>query len=81
MPLVPVTLEGRHVRLEPVAHVHLDDLAHVSAEPSNWRYWPAPDLSERDELRRWIERAAREASIGSAVNFAVIDRAASRRWG
>ncbi len=79
--LSAVTLEGRHVRLEPLAHVHLEDLAEVSAEPSNWRYWAAADLSERDELRKWIERAARELSIGSALTFAQIDLARNKAVG
>ena len=72
--LAPITLEGQHVRLEPAAHVHLADLALV-AEPSSFRYWPAADLSEGDELRRWIERGQREMSVGTACTFAQIDRA------
>lgn len=79
--LSPVTLEGRHVRLEPAAHVHLADLAEVAGEPSCFRYWPAPDLGEGDELRRWIERCQRESSAGLAVNFAQIDLARGKAVG
>ncbi len=78
--LAPVTLEGRHVRLEPVAHVHLADLAAV-VEPSSFRYWAAPDLSVGDELRRWIERGQREMSVGTALNFAQIDLAQKKAVG
>jgi RimJ/RimL family protein N-acetyltransferase len=82
MPLLaPVTLEGHHVRLEPVAHVHLDDLARVSAEPATFRYFASPDLGDRDELRRALERAARELSIGSALTFAQIDLARNEAVG
>ncbi len=81
MLLAPVTLEGRHVRLEPVAHVHLDDLAQVSGDPSTFRYFATPDLGDREELRRAVERAARELAIGSALTFAQVDLARNKAVG
>ena len=37
MNIIPVTLTGRHVRLEPLSEAHVPDLARVGLEPSIWR--------------------------------------------
>jgi len=52
----PVTLEGRVVRLEPLALDHLDDLAEVAFEGNLWR-WTMVQPSNREELRAWIDAA------------------------
>ena len=36
--LSPVTLEGRHVRLEPLTRSHRDDLLRWALEPDLWRW-------------------------------------------
>jgi hypothetical protein len=62
----PVTLEGRHVRIEPLAHEHADAVRAAAADGELWRLWytsvPAPakttawidtalDMRECSELR------------------------------
>ncbi len=38
MKVVPVVLEGAHVRLEPLALDHVADLARVGLDPELWRF-------------------------------------------
>ena len=43
----PVTLEGRLVRLEPLAESHLRDLVEVAIDPTLWRLTIAQIHDER----------------------------------
>ena len=44
MVVEPVTLEGRLVRLEPLAQGHLADLIAAAADPTVWRWMPEENL-------------------------------------
>ncbi|HEX8883859.1 MAG TPA: GNAT family protein [Noviherbaspirillum sp.] len=52
----PVTLSGRHVRLEPLAMIHHDALVEAASDGELWKLWytsvPAPQA-----MRAWIETA------------------------
>jgi RimJ/RimL family protein N-acetyltransferase len=62
MDLRPVTLEGSHVRLEPLSFQHLDGLVAAGRE------W---DLT-RERMREGIEAALRDQAAGVAIPFATI---------
>jgi hypothetical protein len=42
MIVVPVALEGQHLRLEPLAKTHLAGLAQVGLDEELWRWIPTP---------------------------------------
>ncbi|MES1924789.1 GNAT family protein [Salinisphaera sp. T31B1] len=69
----PVTLGGRHVRLEPLSHEHAPALAEAVLDGQLWRLWytfvPAPDGVEG-----YIESALAEGERGGLA-FAVRDLA------
>jgi RimJ/RimL family protein N-acetyltransferase len=67
----PVTLEGRVVRLEPLALNHLDALAEVGLEPELWRWIPFP-IRTKDGLRGYVEEALRDRAAGRAMPFATV---------
>lgn len=52
----PVTLSGRHVRLEPLAMIHHDALVEAASDGALWKLWytsvPAPQA-----MRAWIDTA------------------------
>jgi N-acetyltransferase len=77
---VPVTLEGRFVRLEPLERRHLDPLAEVGLDPEVWR-WTTTNAADRAGLARWIEEALAEQAAGTALPFATIDRTSGRAIG
>jgi RimJ/RimL family protein N-acetyltransferase len=79
----PVTLQGRHVRLEPLSLAHLDPLAEVGLDAELWR-WTLAQIGSKDDLRRYIEAALALQQAGSALPFAILsgDRAVgSTRYG
>jgi RimJ/RimL family protein N-acetyltransferase len=77
MAVEPVVLEGRHVRLEPLAESHVEPLAAVSLDPELWR-WTVSQLHSVDDLRAYVEEALALQRDGSALPFATIDRASGR---
>lgn len=67
-------LEGAHVRLEPLAPVHLDGLCAVGLDPELWR-WTISSVSTRDEMRHYLEDALADRAAGWALAFAILERA------
>jgi len=78
--VAPVTLEGDIVRLEPLALRHVDDLAQVGLDDDLWR-WVPNAVATRDDLEAYIDKALEEYQGGSALPFAVIERASGRAIG
>jgi RimJ/RimL family protein N-acetyltransferase len=74
MQIGPVTLEGQHVRLEPVSLAHVPALWRVGAYEEIWRYIPYAIHSE-DEMRTYIESELAKQQAGSVVRFATIAKA------
>ena len=64
-------LEGRHVRLEPLAHRHVDGLASASAaDPSLYRWSPVPQ--GKYEVEKYVGTALAWQEAGTAVPFATV---------
>lgn len=79
-PLGPITLEGHHVRLEPLAAHHADSLHAAARSAAIWT-WIADDLRERPALTRFIGEAVAAAEAGREYAFAVIRLADGRVCG
>ncbi len=77
MRIEPVTLEGRHVRLEPLTRDHVDALWSVADDPDLWRH-TLTRISTRDELAAYVLAALAEQALGTALPLATIDRATGR---
>lgn len=75
--LQPVTLEGRHVRLEPLAEAHFAGLYAAGADPAIWTWYPLTlDRSER--MREHVDEGFEWQRKGSALAFVQVDRASGR---
>jgi len=70
----PVTLEGRHARLEPLAREHADEVTAAAADGRLWELWytsvPAPD-----KTAAWIETALDMRARLGAMPFVVRETA------
>lgn len=70
----PFSLQGTHVRLEPLAQAHRDGLIEAVKDGELWRLWytsvPAPDGMTKE-----IDRRLALQSAGSMVPFTVFDGA------
>lgn len=74
MLIAPVTLEGHHVRLEPVSLAHVPALWRVGAYEEIWRYLPYRMHSE-DDMRAYIAAELARQQAGSVLRFVTIARA------
>ncbi|MFI1399509.1 GNAT family N-acetyltransferase [Streptomyces sp. NPDC020681] len=74
-PPSPVTLTGRHVRLEPLTMEHLPDLfAAGGRDDEVWRWQGGPTPHTQDELGAKLRALLDEAERGVYVPFAVVHR-------
>jgi RimJ/RimL family protein N-acetyltransferase len=73
--VLPVTLEGNHVRLEPLSSDHALGLFEATKSSEElWRHmsiYPPESLSDID---LFIESALRDQDAGNTVPFAIIER-------
>lgn len=81
MIISPIILIGTHVRLEPLALKHADDLLAMSRYPEIWEFLIAAPIQTLDEMRAWIEKAEKQAAAGTQIWFAAIRRADNRAVG
>ncbi|HEV2636803.1 MAG TPA: GNAT family protein [Actinocrinis sp.] len=78
----PVTLTGRHVRLEPLTREHLPDLfAAGGGDEEVWRWLPVPPQRTEAELAGTLGDLLDRTAEGEFVPFAVILLATGRAVG
>ena len=77
MVIAPLTLEGRHVRLEPLTTEHVASLAEVGLDEDLWTWIPAP-VRTAEEMSNYVETALRERASGTALPFVLFEKASGR---
>jgi RimJ/RimL family protein N-acetyltransferase len=77
MKIEPVTLEGRHIRLEPLTLEHHPQLCEVGLDEDLWRWIPFP-VRTPAEMRIYIEMALKTQTEGTALPFATLERASGK---
>ncbi len=78
MRIEPVTLEGTHIRLEPLSlERHLPQLIEIGLDPELWR-WTIVWIRTGDDMRRYVERALHDQAAGHALPFATVERSSGR---
>ncbi len=76
-PIVPVTLEGEHVRLEPLSSGHLEALVSAASEDRSTYQWTfVPDGAAA--MKSYVAEALALAERKAAVPFATIQRETGR---
>ena len=73
MNLAPVTLRGRHIRLEPLTLGHQDALCAIGLQEEIWRWFPTP-VHSRDDMLDYIRTALQWQAEGTAVPFATVEQ-------
>lgn len=74
MEIIPVTLQGARVRMEPLSlDRHFDGLAKIGLDPEIWR-WTLSVAATPEELRQYLQEALRMQAEGSALPFATVDQ-------
>jgi RimJ/RimL family protein N-acetyltransferase len=77
MKIEPVTIEGRHIRLEPLTLEHHPQLCEVGLEEDLWRWIPFP-VRTPAEMLIYIEMALKSQTDGTALPFATLERASGK---
>jgi len=82
MAIRPVTLGGRHIRLEPLSQQrHHAGLSEVGLDPEIWRWNPFHVNRTPEDMRHYIETALRQQAAGESLPFATIEQASGRPVG
>ena len=76
----PLTLDGEHVRLEPLTMAHHAALWEIAKDHELWR-WTASDIRAPEDLARYMETALAEQAAGRALPFATIAKSSGRPVG
>ena len=71
--LEPVTLESRHVRLEPLGREHRADLARAALDPDLWQ-WTLTRIHSMADFDEYFSTALEWREAGTAIPFAIVDR-------
>lgn len=75
--MTPLTLDGTHVRLEPLTRDHADALAEVALDPELWTLTTSR-VHTRADLDAYIDTALAMQTDGTALPFATVHRATGR---
>jgi RimJ/RimL family protein N-acetyltransferase len=75
MKVVPAILEGRHVRLEPLAKAHLAELAEIGLDEELW-HWIPTQVRTAEEMAAYIATALQEQERGMSLPFVILEKTA-----
>ena len=76
MEVSPVTLHGKHVRLEPLTLAHAEDLARAAADGELWNS-DVTIIPKPDGMKAYIEAALKGFALGFELPFAIVRKAGS----
>jgi N-acetyltransferase len=80
MKVEALTLEGKHVRLEPLQPTHQAALAAVGLDAELWRWIPIP-VRTAEDMREYIETALEEQARGVSLPFAIVEKPSGQAIG
>ena len=70
--LSPLTLQGQHVRLEPLNESHIKGLAEIGAGQDFWDFMLYGNIQTEEDMRVWVLDMLSRAEKGTDLPFAVI---------
>jgi len=76
--ITPVTLQGKHVRLEPMTEAHVPGLAEIGIGQGFWDFMVYGDIKTGDDMRNWVLDILGRAEKGTDLPFVVIELASGR---
>ena len=74
----PVTLTGKHVRLEPLSEAHVPGLAEIGVGRDFWHFMLYGDMNSEADIRNWVLDIMSRGQRGTDLPFAVIHLASER---
>lgn len=74
----PVTLQGQHVRLEPMSEAHIPGLTEIGAGQTFWDFMLYGNINTEVDMSGWVRDILGRAEKGSDLPFTVIHLASGR---
>jgi RimJ/RimL family protein N-acetyltransferase len=81
MEVLPVSLTGRFVRLEPLSEAHVPDLTRVGGDEEIWRYMLYGTIRTEEQMLAWVRDLLDRQAHGTDLPFAVIHLAHGKAIG
>jgi RimJ/RimL family protein N-acetyltransferase len=81
MKLLPLTLTGRVVRLEPLVEAHHASLERNGGDAEIWRWMTFPQSAPGEAVRAWCALVGAMQARGEAVAFAIVEVATGEAVG
>ena len=75
-----ITLEGRHVRLEPLTQAHHAQLCEVAFDDELWKL-TTTIIRTPDDMKNYIDAALNDFSDGKSLPFAIIEKSSNKPVG
>jgi len=72
MEVKPVTLQGKHVRLEPMTEAHIPGLAEIGVGQSFWDFMLYGNMNTEEDMRGWVRDILSRAEQGTDLPFVAI---------
>lgn len=72
-----LSLDGAHVRLEPLSLAHTSALCEVGLDPRLWE-WTTTQIRTPEDMDDYVRTALKEQGDGRSLPFATLERASGR---
>lgn len=79
--ITPITLTGKIVRLEPLSHGHVPDLAVAGKDESIWAFMRYGPVTTQTEMQRFVDNLLTLQERGTDLPFAVVHRETGKAVG
>lgn len=70
--VTPVTLTGKHVRLEPMTEAHLPGLAKIGLGQDFWDFMLYGNMNTEEDMANWVRDILARAERGTDLPFVAI---------
>lgn len=81
MEVKPVTLQGKHVRLEPMTQAHTLALAEIGVGQPFWDFMVYGNMNSVEDMGSWVRDILSRADMRTDVPFVVLHLASGRLAG
>jgi RimJ/RimL family protein N-acetyltransferase len=78
MEVKPITLQGNHVRLEPMTQEHITALAEIGVGQPFWHFMLYGDMNTIDDMRNWVMDILSRVEKGTDLPFVAVHLASGR---
>lgn len=81
MEVMPITLEGKFVRLEPLTEAHVPALTEIGVGQPFWHFMLYGDMTSMEDMHNWVTDILARAQQGTDLPFVVIHVESGRAAG